>query len=131
MPTTETPSNFQKLVVITNRVAAKFNGSRSTCVLTSFALRDVLRRLGLARAPCVSRLPSSLTTGSSVGQFSAAGANQGTGAPRPPACGGDTWRCSSKTSGFSILRLIRQTNENGRDQCASARSQSDFRKTSG
>ena len=37
---------FQKLVTIANRVAAKFNGSRSTCVLTSFALHDALQRLG-------------------------------------------------------------------------------------
>jgi len=33
---------FQKLVVIANRVAAKFNGSRDTCILTSFALCNVL-----------------------------------------------------------------------------------------
>ena len=37
---------FQKLVTTANRVAAKFNGARDTCVLTSFALHDVLQRLG-------------------------------------------------------------------------------------
>jgi hypothetical protein len=42
---------FPKLVAIANRVAAKFNGSRSTCVLTSFALHDVLQRLGYNSRP--------------------------------------------------------------------------------
>jgi hypothetical protein len=37
---------FQELVTITNRVATRFNGSRDTCVLTSFALHNVLQRLG-------------------------------------------------------------------------------------
>ena len=46
-----TTPEFQKLVAITNRVAAKFNGSRSTCVLTSFALCDVLQRLGYNSRP--------------------------------------------------------------------------------
>jgi hypothetical protein len=36
----------QALVSTANQVAAKFNGARDTCVLTSFALRDVLQRLG-------------------------------------------------------------------------------------
>jgi hypothetical protein len=44
-------SRFQKLVVIANRAAAKFNRSRSTCVLTSFALHDVLQRLGYNSRP--------------------------------------------------------------------------------
>jgi hypothetical protein len=39
-------ANFQKLVAIANRVAAEFNGAHDTCVLTSFALHDALRRLG-------------------------------------------------------------------------------------
>ena len=46
-----TTPEFQKLVTTTNRVAAKFNGSRSTCVLTSFALCDVLQRLGYNSRP--------------------------------------------------------------------------------
>ena len=39
-------AELARLVTLTNRVALKFNGSRSTCILTSFALNDVLRRLG-------------------------------------------------------------------------------------
>src|SRR5262245_55857531 len=42
---------FQELVVIANRIAAKFNGSRDTCVLTSFALSDVCKRLGYNSRP--------------------------------------------------------------------------------
>ena len=41
-----TATGLQKLVVTANRVAAKFNRSRDTCVLTSFALDNVLQRLG-------------------------------------------------------------------------------------
>jgi hypothetical protein len=37
---------FQKLVITANQIAVKFNGSRDTCILTSFALHDVLQRLG-------------------------------------------------------------------------------------
>ena len=44
-------SNFQKLVIVANQVAAKFNGSRSTCILTSFALNDTLQRLGYNSRP--------------------------------------------------------------------------------
>jgi hypothetical protein len=36
---------FQTLVVIANQVAAQFNGALDTCVLTSFALNNVLQRL--------------------------------------------------------------------------------------
>jgi hypothetical protein len=39
-------SPFQALVELTNQVAAEFNQSLDCCVLTSFALHDVLRRLG-------------------------------------------------------------------------------------
>ena len=42
---------FQNLLTTANRVAAKFNQSRSTCVLTSFALHDVLQRLGYNSRP--------------------------------------------------------------------------------
>jgi hypothetical protein len=42
---------FQRLVTITNRVAAEFNGARDTCILTSFALHDALRRLGYNSRP--------------------------------------------------------------------------------
>jgi hypothetical protein len=42
---------FQQLVAITNRVAAEFNGARDTCILTSFALHDVLQRLGYESRP--------------------------------------------------------------------------------
>jgi hypothetical protein len=42
---------LQKLVTITNRVAAKLNGSRDTCILTSFALNDTLQRLGYNSRP--------------------------------------------------------------------------------
>jgi hypothetical protein len=41
----------QRLVTIANREAAKFNGSRDTCILTSFALHDVLQRLGYNSRP--------------------------------------------------------------------------------
>jgi hypothetical protein len=41
-----TTPNFQNLVITANQVAVKFNRSRSTCVLTSYALHDVLQRLG-------------------------------------------------------------------------------------
>ena len=44
-------ADFQQLVTLTNRVAAKFNGSRDTCVLTSFALNDVLQRLDYNSRP--------------------------------------------------------------------------------
>jgi hypothetical protein len=39
-------SGFQQLVTITNQVAFEYNESRDTCILTSFALHDVLQRLG-------------------------------------------------------------------------------------
>ena len=43
--------DFQKLVTITNQVAVRFNGSRNTCILTSFALNDTLQRLGYNSRP--------------------------------------------------------------------------------
>jgi hypothetical protein len=42
---------FQKLVTTANQIAAKFNGARDTCVLRSFALHDVLKRLGYNSRP--------------------------------------------------------------------------------
>jgi hypothetical protein len=51
MTSNRSAPEFQKLVTITNRVAIRFNGSRSTCVLTSFALHDVLQRLGYDSHP--------------------------------------------------------------------------------
>ena len=42
---------FQTLVTTANRVAAKFNGARDTCVLTSYALHDVCKRLGYNSRP--------------------------------------------------------------------------------
>jgi hypothetical protein len=42
---------FQQLVTTANQVAVKFNGARDTCVLTSFALHDVLQRLGYKSRP--------------------------------------------------------------------------------
>jgi hypothetical protein len=42
---------FQNLVTTANREAAKFNGSRDTCVLTSYALHNVLQRLGYKSRP--------------------------------------------------------------------------------
>jgi hypothetical protein len=48
---TTNDDKFQKLVTITNRVAAEFNGSRDTCILTSFALHNVLQRLGYSSRP--------------------------------------------------------------------------------
>ena len=46
-----TTPEFQKLAALTNRVVIRFNESRSTCVLTSFALHDVLQRLGYGSRP--------------------------------------------------------------------------------
>jgi hypothetical protein len=46
-----TTPEFQKLAALTNRVAIRFNESRSTCVLTAFALHDVLQRLGYGSRP--------------------------------------------------------------------------------
>jgi hypothetical protein len=46
-----TNSKFQKLVTIANQVAVEFNRSRSTCVLTSFALHEVLQHLGYNPRP--------------------------------------------------------------------------------
>jgi hypothetical protein len=43
--------SFQQLVVTANRIAAEFNGSRDTCILTSFALHNVLQRLGYNSRP--------------------------------------------------------------------------------
>jgi hypothetical protein len=45
------PSELQQLVTTANQVAARFNGSRSTCVLTSYALCEVLQRLGYTSRP--------------------------------------------------------------------------------
>ena len=42
---------FQNLVATANQVAAKFNGTRDTCVLTSYALHDVCKRLGYKSRP--------------------------------------------------------------------------------
>jgi hypothetical protein len=42
---------FQQLVTTANRVATKFNGARDTCVLTSYALHDVLQCLGYNSRP--------------------------------------------------------------------------------
>ena len=42
---------FQELVTTANRVAFEFNGARDTCILTSFALHDALRRLGYSSRP--------------------------------------------------------------------------------
>jgi hypothetical protein len=46
-----TAPEFQKLVTTANRVAFEFNESRSTCVITSFALSDALQRLGYDSRP--------------------------------------------------------------------------------
>lgn len=42
---------FQNLVTVTNQVAFEFNESRDTCILTSYALHDVLQRLGYNSYP--------------------------------------------------------------------------------
>src|SRR5262245_52090077 len=44
-------NELQQLVTIANQVAADFNGARDTCVLTSYALCDVLQRLGYTSRP--------------------------------------------------------------------------------
>jgi hypothetical protein len=46
-----TASKLQNIVTVANRVAAEFNGSRNTCILTSFALHNVLQRLGYNSRP--------------------------------------------------------------------------------
>jgi len=44
-------AELARLVTIANRVAFEFNGSRDTCILTSFALNDVLQRLQYSSRP--------------------------------------------------------------------------------
>lgn len=44
-------AEFTRLVTIANRIALEFNGSRDTCILTSFALNDALQRLGYSSRP--------------------------------------------------------------------------------
>jgi hypothetical protein len=44
-------TRLQALVTLANRIARKFNGSRDTCILTSFALNDALQRLGYNSRP--------------------------------------------------------------------------------
>ena len=44
-------AEFTRLVTIANRIAREFNGSRDTCILTSFALNDALQRLGYSSRP--------------------------------------------------------------------------------
>jgi len=44
-------AGLARLATIANRVAFEFNGSRATCILTSFALNDVLQRLGYRSRP--------------------------------------------------------------------------------
>jgi hypothetical protein len=44
-------AKLARLVTIANRVAFEFNGSRDTCILTSFALNDVLQRLEYSSRP--------------------------------------------------------------------------------
>jgi hypothetical protein len=46
-----TTSDFQKLADVANRVAAYYSRSRSTCILTSFALSDALQRMGYNSRP--------------------------------------------------------------------------------
>jgi hypothetical protein len=46
-----TQTQFQQLVTIANRVAIEFNGARDTCILTSFALQNVLQQLGYNSRP--------------------------------------------------------------------------------
>ena len=43
--------SFQQLVSTANQVAAEFNGARDTCILTCFALHNVLQRLGYNSRP--------------------------------------------------------------------------------
>ena len=94
---------FQKLVTTTNRVAAKFNGSRDTCILTSFALNDTLQRLGYNSRPL--RIEAAVFPDDRKFYGTILG------------------RWLLKTNGLSTLRSIRQTKKNGRRQYTSARSQ--------
>jgi hypothetical protein len=64
---------FQHLVTIANREAAKFNGSRDTCVLTSFALHDVLQRLGYDSRPLRRDPNGGLAVGPRRGRFKVIG----------------------------------------------------------
>jgi hypothetical protein len=43
---------YQELVTLTNKTAFEFNGRRrSTCILTTYALVDVLQKLGVEARP--------------------------------------------------------------------------------
>jgi hypothetical protein len=49
--TKSTDPKLQMLVTIANAVSRSFNRCRNTCILTSYALDDVLRRLGMHSYP--------------------------------------------------------------------------------
>ena len=49
--TESTNPKLQNLVTIANAVSRSFNRCRNTCILTSYALDDVLRRMGLNSYP--------------------------------------------------------------------------------
>jgi hypothetical protein len=123
---------FQYLVAIANRVAAEFDGSRDTCVLTSFALNDVLQRLGHNSRPL--RIEAAVfpddrkLCGTILGAiWSEPGSRRGAA----PGCGRGTLQSSSTIAGSWTPHSIRRTKKSGRRPSTSARSQSVSRKTSG
>jgi hypothetical protein len=82
-------STLDEIVSLTNRISLEFNnGSRDTCILTSYALNDVLHRLGYNAYPLrveAGVFPSdSKLCGTILG-------SQGDGS-RKPATGKDMWQ---------------------------------------
>jgi hypothetical protein len=124
-------AELARLVTIANRVAFEFDGSRATCILTSFALNDVLQRLGYRSRPL--RVKAAVfpddqkAVGTILGWSNPPGGRRAT---KPDMWWGH-WRCSSTTCGCSTRRSTRRTRRSGRDRCASARSQPGSRINSG
>jgi hypothetical protein len=79
---------LQNLVTVANQTAFEFNESRATCVLTSYALHNVLQRLGYNSRPL--RIEAAVfpddrkLSGTILGNFNGAG-------PRRPAARPRMW----------------------------------------
>jgi hypothetical protein len=121
-------NKFQKLVTIANQVATKFNGSRDTCILTSFALHDVLQRLGYNSRPL--RIEAAVfPDDQNLVATSSVVSNEAQGAQRLQTCGGVISVWLLIMTGCWIPHSIKRTSANGRR--ASGRSRSGSQKNSG
>ena len=94
-----------------------FSGSRDTCILTSFALHDVLQRLGYSSRPL--RIEAAVFPDDRKLYGTILGSLNGCGVLQRPACGEAISRRWSTTNGCSIPRSTRRTRRNGHDRCAS------------